>query len=68
MTGTYMKICFNEWQQADWYVNRGVVSGIRVSSASIAKNCEIVVVTEIPTRSIGQSTDPCLRQTPPNSD
>ena len=59
-----MKICFNQWQLADWYVNRGIVSGIRVSGASIVKNCEIVEVTEIPTRSIGQSTDPCLRQIP----
>jgi hypothetical protein len=70
-----MKICFQEWKLAGWDVNCGIAfgtgigisgdSGIRVGSASIAKNCEIVETGEIPTRNIGQRTDPCLRQTPP---
>ena len=59
-----MKICFNEWQLADRDVNRRVVSGVRMGGASIVKNCKIVEVTEIPTRSIGQRTDPWLRQAP----
>lgn len=65
-----MKICFQEWKLAGWDINRGIARGIRdigdngicVSGASIAKNCEIIEAGEIPTRNIGQRTDPCLRQ------
>jgi hypothetical protein len=51
--GAYVKICFDQWLNADWDVSRGIFSRICVGGACVVKNCEIGEVAEILTRRIG---------------
>jgi hypothetical protein len=55
---TYVEISFYKWELAHGDVHRGIHRRIRIRSPSIVKNGQVVEIGKVPTRGIGERSNP----------